>query len=45
MSRSLDLYLEDIIEAIRKIYSYTNSLTFEEFCVDERTIDAVIGVK
>ena len=42
MSRSLDLYLEDIIEAIRKIYSYTNSLSFEEFCADERTVDAVI---
>jgi uncharacterized protein with HEPN domain len=42
MSRSLNLYLEDIIEAIRKIYSYTNSLTFEKFCVDERTVDAVI---
>jgi hypothetical protein len=24
MSRSLDLYLEDIIEAIRKIHSYTS---------------------
>jgi uncharacterized protein with HEPN domain len=42
MSRSLDLYLEDIIAAIRKIRSYTSSLNFEEFCVDERTIDAVI---
>jgi uncharacterized protein with HEPN domain len=42
MSRSLDLYLEDIIESIRKIRSYTNLLSFEEFCVDERTIDAVI---
>jgi uncharacterized protein with HEPN domain len=37
MSRSLDLYLEDIIEAIRKIRSYTNPLNFEEFCTDERT--------
>jgi uncharacterized protein with HEPN domain len=42
MSRSLDLYLEDIIEAIRKILSYTSTVTFEEFCADERTIDAVI---
>jgi uncharacterized protein with HEPN domain len=42
MSRSLELYLEDIIEAIRKIRSYTSSLNFEEFCADERTIDAVI---
>jgi hypothetical protein len=29
MSRSLSLYLEDIIEAIRKIRSYTSLLTFE----------------
>jgi uncharacterized protein with HEPN domain len=42
MSRSLELYLEDIIEAIRKICSYTNLLSFEDFCADERTIDAVI---
>jgi uncharacterized protein with HEPN domain len=42
MSRSLDLYLEDIIEAIRKIRSYTSPLSFEEFCADERTVDAVI---
>jgi uncharacterized protein with HEPN domain len=42
MSRSLNLYLEDIIEAIRKIRSYTSLMNFEEFCADERTIDAVI---
>ena len=42
MSRSLDLYLADIIEAIRKINSYTTLMSFEEFCGDERTIDAVI---
>ena len=36
MSRSLDLYLEDIIiEAIRKIRSYTSLLNFEEFCISE----------
>jgi uncharacterized protein with HEPN domain len=42
MSRNLELYLEDIIEAIRKICSYTVPLSFEEFCDDERTVDAVI---
>jgi uncharacterized protein with HEPN domain len=42
MSRSLELYLADIIEAIRKISSYTILLSFEEFCGDERTVDAVI---
>jgi uncharacterized protein with HEPN domain len=42
MSRSLRLYLEDILEAVRKIRSYTNLLSFEELCIDERTINAVI---
>jgi uncharacterized protein with HEPN domain len=42
MSRNLELYLEDITEAIRKIRSYTVLLSFEEFCGDERTVDAVI---
>ncbi|MCY7367263.1 MAG: DUF86 domain-containing protein [Chamaesiphon sp.] len=42
MSRNLDLYLEDIIGAIRKIHSYTDDLDFERFTEDERTVDAVI---
>jgi uncharacterized protein with HEPN domain len=42
MSRSLDLYLEDIIEAVRKIQSYTLHMDFQQFCDDERTVDAVI---
>lgn len=36
------LFLEDILEAISKIESYTESLTFEEFQKDEKTIDAVV---
>jgi uncharacterized protein with HEPN domain len=42
MSRSLDLSLEDIIEAIRKIHTYTDNMNFQQFCDDERTVDAVI---
>jgi uncharacterized protein with HEPN domain len=42
MSRSLDLYLEDIIEAVRKIQSYTLQIDFQQLCDDERTVDAVI---
>ena len=42
MSRNLDLYLEDIIGAIRKIRSYTDELDFGKFTEDERTVDAVI---
>jgi uncharacterized protein with HEPN domain len=42
MSRSLDLYLEDIIEGVRKIQSYTLHMDFQQFCDDERTVDAVI---
>ncbi len=36
------LFLEDILEAISKIEKYTESLTFEEFQEDEKTIDAVV---
>jgi hypothetical protein len=42
MSRSWNLYLEDILEAIRKIEVYTRDLDFLGFCQDERTVDAVI---
>jgi uncharacterized protein with HEPN domain len=42
MSRSLYLSLEDIIEAIRKIHTYTDNMDFPQFCDDERTVDAVI---
>jgi uncharacterized protein with HEPN domain len=42
MSRNLNLYLEDILGAIRKIHDYTSAMDFERFCQDERTVDAVI---
>ena len=34
-------YLYDIIVAIEKIWKYTKGLTFEEFLLDEKTVDAV----
>jgi uncharacterized protein with HEPN domain len=41
MSRSLDLYLEDILTAIRKIDSYTQNIDFHQFVDNEKTVDAV----
>ena len=36
------LYVEDILEAIEKIKRYTEGMDFEDFVVDEKTVDAVI---
>jgi uncharacterized protein with HEPN domain len=38
----LQLYLKDIIEAIKNIQQYTAELTYEEFAMDKRTVDATI---
>lgn len=42
MPRDCKVYLEDMLEAIQKTRRYTNSLTFEDFSLDEKTIDAVV---
>ena len=42
MPRDFKVYLEDILEAARKIRLYTAGLSFEEFCDDSKTADAVI---
>jgi uncharacterized protein with HEPN domain len=42
MSRNYKLYLADILEAIRKIESYTQGLTLLEFSQDEMRVDAVM---
>ncbi len=34
--------IQDIIDAIHKIQRYVTNLTFEDFCVDEKTTDAVM---
>jgi len=40
--RSIKLFLNDILEAIRKIKTYTQGMNYEEFIEDEKTVDAVI---
>lgn len=42
MSRSLALYLTDIITSIDKIKKYTFNLTYEELLEDEKTIESVV---
>jgi len=42
VSRSLRLYLEDILSSSAKILRYTEGMTFEDFIRDERTYDAVL---
>ena len=42
MHRDFKVYLEDILEAARKIRLYTAGLSFEAFCDDSKTTDAVI---
>ncbi|MDA1060175.1 MAG: DUF86 domain-containing protein [bacterium] len=40
--REVDLLLEDISEAIEKIFNYIKDLNFSEFAEDSKTIDAVV---
>ena len=42
MSRSLQLYLEDILVSTSKILRYTQGMTYQEFVADEKTYDAVV---
>lgn len=42
MPRDYKVYLEDILEAVRKIRKYTSGLSFRAFAEDSRTFDAVI---
>ena len=42
MHRDYRLYLEDIIEAIRKIKEYTDKTDFSTFSKDTKTQDAVV---
>ncbi len=41
MPKDYRVYLDDIIEAIEKIRQYVESMSFESFYSDPRTIDAV----
>ncbi|PSF35177.1 nucleotidyltransferase [Aphanothece hegewaldii CCALA 016] len=42
MSRSLRLYLEDILASGTKIQRYTQGMKVEDFVSDEKTYDAVV---
>ena len=42
MSRSLQLYLEDICTSCAKVQRYTLNMSLEDFVADERTYDAVV---
>jgi uncharacterized protein with HEPN domain len=42
MYRETKLYLNDILTCIERIQEYTDSISFEDFCTDNRTIDAVV---
>jgi len=42
MSRDYRVYLDDALEAIRRIENYTRDLSFEAFSADEKTVDAVV---
>jgi uncharacterized protein with HEPN domain len=40
--RTPELLLGDIVESAEKILEYTKDISFEEFCKENKTIDAVI---
>ena len=40
--RNPELLVEDILESCYKIIEYTKGVSFEEFVVDSKTVDAVI---
>jgi uncharacterized protein with HEPN domain len=42
MSRDYKVYLEDVLDAIIKIKSYTENLSKETFFTDSKTLDAVV---
>lgn len=40
--RKVGLYLQDIIASVEKIAGFIGTLSFEDFCNDEKTVDAVV---
>jgi len=40
--RDYMLFIEDILTSIEKIERYTGNVSFEEFCINEMAVDAVI---
>lgn len=42
MPRDHKVYLQDILEAARRIRDYTSAMSLKEFAKDTRTLDAVV---
>jgi len=42
MSRDIDLYLDDIIDAVENIQDYTSGIDYDDFISNRMCIDAVI---
>jgi len=42
MPRDYRVFLDDILEATRKILKYTAGLSYEQFSADQKTIEAVV---
>ena len=42
MRKDYKVFLEDILEAVRKVRDYTDGLSLEAFAADTKTFDAVI---
>jgi len=42
LNRTLELYLRDILEAIKRIESYVEGYTFEQFTKNTLVVDAVV---
>jgi hypothetical protein len=40
--REWTLFISDMLEACNKISGYVNGMSFEDFCADMRTVDAVV---
>ena len=40
--RPVDLLIEDILEAIKKVHRYAEDMTEETFKADDKTVDAVV---
>ena len=40
--REIQLLLEDMLEAAKKILSYTGGMSFDNFINDDKTVDAVV---
>lgn len=41
-TRNVQLYLQDILEAIKSIGEYTKGLTYADYTADKKTVDAVV---